>query len=292
MNGADIAFPHLGIYISSLPKGITIGTFTIAYYGIIIACGMVAGLLLARFQARRTGQDPELYMDFVIYGIIFSLIGARLYYVVFSWDSYKDNLWQIFNIRGGGLAIYGGVIAAVITVAVYCRIKKYSFLLFADTASAGLILGQAIGRFGNFMNREAFGEYTDSLFAMRLKTSQVSASSITAAMREHAVTDGGVEYIQVHPTFLYESIWNLAVLAVMLAFTGRKKNDGEIFLLYLIGYGAGRVWIEGLRTDQLQIGSTGIAVSQVLSGILVIGGIAVFAVLRIKNRREKSTEPE
>ena len=185
MNGADIAFPHLGIYISSLPKGITIGTFTIAYYGIIIACGMVAGLLLARFQARRTGQDPELYMDFVIYGIIFSLIGARLYYVVFSWDSYKDNLWQIFNIRGGGLAIYGGVIAAVITVAVYCRIKKYSFLLFADTASAGLILGQAIGRFGNFMNREAFGEYTDSLFAMRLKTSQVSASSITAAMREH-----------------------------------------------------------------------------------------------------------
>ena len=292
MNGADIAFPHLGIYISSLPKGITIGTFTIAYYGIIIACGMVAGLLLARFQARRTGQDPELYMDFVIYGIIFSLIGARLYYVVFSWDSYKDNLWQIFNIRGGGLAIYGGVIAAVITVAVYCRIKKYSFLLFADTASAGLILGQAIGRFGNFMNREAFGEYTDSLFAMRLKMSQVSASSITAAMREHAVTDGGVEYIQVHPTFLYESIWNLAVLAVMLAFTGRKKNDGEIFLLYLIGYGAGRVWIEGLRTDQLQIGSTGIAVSQVLSGILVIGGIAVFAVLRIKNRREKSTAPE
>ena len=292
MNGADIAFPHLGIYISSLPKGITIGTFTIAYYGIIIACGMVAGLLLARFQARRTGQDPELYTDFVIYGIIFSLIGARLYYVVFSWDSYKDNLWQIFNIRGGGLAIYGGVIAAVITVAVYCRIKKYSFLLFADTASAGLILGQAIGRFGNFMNREAFGEYTDSLFAMRLKTSQVSASSITAAMREHAVTDGGVEYIQVHPTFLYESIWNLAVLAVMLAFTGRKKNDGEIFLLYLIGYGAGRVWIEGLRTDQLQIGSTGIAVSQVLSGILVIGGIAVFAVLRIKNRREKSTAPE
>ncbi len=292
MNGADIAFPHLGIYISSLPKGITIGTFTIAYYGIIIACGMVAGLLLARFQARRTGQDPELYMDFVIYGIIFSLIGARLYYVVFSWDNYKDNLWQIFNIRGGGLAIYGGVIAAVITVAVYCRIKKYSFLLFADTASAGLILGQAIGRFGNFMNREAFGEYTDSLFAMRLKTSQVSASSITAAMREHAVTDGGVEYIQVHPTFLYESIWNLAVLAVMLAFTGRKKNDGEIFLLYLIGYGAGRVWIEGLRTDQLQIGSTGIAVSQVLSGILVIGGIAVFAVLRIKNRREKSTAPE
>ena len=292
MNGADIAFPHLGIYISSLPKGITIGTFTIAYYGIIIACGMVAGLLLARFQARRTGQDPELDMDFVIYGIIFSLIGARLYYVVFSWDSYKDNLWQIFNIRGGGLAIYGGVIAAVITVAVYCRIKKYSFLLFADTASAGLILGQAIGRFGNFMNREAFGEYTDSLFAMRLKTSQVSASSITATMREHAVTDGGVEYIQVHPTFLYESIWNLAVLAVMLAFTGRKKNDGEIFLLYLIGYGAGRVWIEGLRTDQLQIGSTGIAVSQVLSGILVIGGIAVFAVLRIKNRREKSTEPE
>lgn len=273
MNGADIVFPHLGITIPTLPKSISIGGFSIAFYGMIIACGMVGGLLLARWQAKRTGQNPELYMDFAIWGILFSIIGARIYYVVFSWDSYKDNLWQVFNIRGGGMAIYGSVIAAVITAVVYCRKKKYKFSLFADTAVVGLILGQIIGRYGNFMNREAFGEYTDSLFAMRLKVDEVSASNITTAMREHLITENGTSYIQVHPTFLYESLWNLVVLILMLVYTKHKKFDGEIFLIYLVGYGIGRTWIEGLRTDQLQIGSTGIAVSQVLSAVLAVGGI-------------------
>lgn len=273
MKGADIVFPHLGITIPTLPKSIAIGSFSIAFYGIIIACGMVAGLLLARWQAKRTGQDPELYMDFVIWGILFSIMGARLYYVIFSWDSYKNNLWQVFNIRGGGMAIYGSVIAAVITAIIFCRKRQYKFSLFADTAVVGLILGQVIGRYGNFMNREAFGEYTDSLFAMRLKVSEVSASNITELMNEHLVTENGIGYIQVHPTFLYESLWNLAVLILMLLYTKHKKFDGEIFLIYLVGYGIGRTWIEGLRTDQLQIGSTGIAVSQVLSAVLAVGGI-------------------
>lgn len=273
MNGADIVFPHLRITIPTLPKSISIGGFSIAFYGIIIACGMVAGLLLSRWQAKRTGQDPELYMDFAIWGILFSIIGARTYYVIFSWDFYKDNLWQVFNIRGGGMAIYGSVIAAVITAVIYCRKKKYKFSLFADTAVLGLILGQIIGRYGNFMNREAFGEYTDSLFAMRLKVGDVSGSNITTAMQEHLITENGISYIQVHPTFLYESLWNLAVLIIMLLYTKHKKFDGEIFLIYLIGYGIGRTWIEELRTDQLQLGSTGIAVSQVLSAMLAVVGI-------------------
>lgn len=276
MSRGDIAFPHLGIEIATLPKGITIGGFTIAYYGIIIACGMIAGLLLARWQAKRTGQNPELYMDYAFFGIIFAIIGARLYYVAFSWENYKDDLLQIFNTRGGGMAIYGGVIAAVITAIVYCRIKKYRFSLFADTAVVGLILGQVIGRFGNFMNREAFGEYTDSLFAMRLRVDQVAASSITDTMRKHMTNIDGVQYIQVHPTFLYESVWNLIVLILMLLRTKKKAFDGEIFLIYLIGYGIGRAWIEGLRTDQLQIGSTGIAVSQVLSALIAVVGIGVW----------------
>lgn len=287
MSGADIAFPHLGITISSLPKGITIGGFTIAYYGIIIACGMVGGLLLARWQARRTGQNPELYMDFAIWGIIFAIIGARLYYVAFSWDSYKDNLWQIFNTRGGGMAIYGGVIAAVITAVVFCARKRYKFSLFADTAVTGLILGQIIGRYGNFMNREAFGEYTDSLFAMRLKVSQVASSNITDTMRENMTTIDGVHYIQVHPTFFYESMWNLLVLILMLVYTKHKKFDGEIFLMYLVGYGIGRTWIEGLRTDQLQIGSSGIAVSQVLSAVLAVGGTVYWIYRLVRLRRER-----
>ncbi len=282
MNSAEIAFPNIGIYIPHLPKGITIGGFTIAFYGMIIAAGMLSGLWLACHQAQRTGQKKEVYTDFAIYAIIFSLIGARLYYVVFSWENYKDDLLQIFNTRGGGMAIYGAVIAAVLTAIIYCKVKKYNFFLLADTAVGGLVLGQIIGRYGNFFNREAFGEYTNSLFAMRLRVDQVNPANITELMRSHMTTMDGVQYIQVHPTFLYESLWNILVLVLILVFTTKKKFNGEIFLLYLVGYALGRVWIEGLRTDQLQIGSTGIAVSQVLSGAIVIVGVVVWICVRRK----------
>ncbi len=282
MNSAEIAFPNIGIYIPHLPKGITIGGFTIAFYGMIIAVGMLSGLWLACHQAQRTGQKKEVYTDFAIYAIIFSLIGARLYYVAFSWENYKDDLLQIFNTRGGGMAIYGAVIAAILTAIIYCKVKKYNFFLLADTAVGGLVLGQIIGRYGNFFNREAFGEYTNSLFAMRLRVDQVNPANITELMRSHMTTIDGVQYIQVHPTFLYESLWNILVLVLILVFTTKKKFNGEIFLLYLVGYALGRVWIEGLRTDQLQIGSTGIAVSQVLSGAIVVVGVVVWICVRRK----------
>ena len=282
MNSAEIAVPNIGIYIPHLPKGITIGGFTIAFYGMIIAVGMLSGLWLACHQAQRTGQKKEVYTDFAIYAIIFSLIGARLYYVAFSWENYKDDLLQIFNTRGGGMAIYGAVIAAILTAIIYCKVKKYNFFLLADTAVGGLVLGQIIGRYGNFFNREAFGEYTNSLFAMRLRVDQVNPANITELMRSHMTTIDGVQYIQVHPTFLYESLWNILVLVLILVFTTKKKFNGEIFLLYLVGYALGRVWIEGLRTDQLQIGSTGIAVSQVLSGAIVVVGVVVWICVRRK----------
>lgn len=288
MKTADIAFPNLGIYISELLKGITIGGFTIACYGIIMALSMLAGLWIACWQAKRTGQNKEVYMDFVIYAIIFSLIGARLYYVAFSWDSYKNDLWQIFNTRGGGMALYGSVIGAIVTAIVYCKVKRYNFFLLADTAVGGLVLGQIIGRYGNFFNREAFGEYTDSLLAMRLRADQVHPANITELMREHMQTVEGVSYIQVHPTFLYESLWNVMVLVLILVFTKRKKFNGEIFILYMVGYAIGRAWIEGLRTDQLQIGRTGIAVSQVLAVAIAVAGIAAWIVVRLRlGKREQ-----
>lgn len=288
MNGADIAFPNLGIFIPELPKGITIGGFTIAFYGIIMAASMMAGLWIACLQAKRTGQNKETYMDFAIYGIIFSLIGARLYYVIFSWDAYKDDLLQIFNTRGGGMALYGSVIAGILTAVIYCRVKKYNFFLLADTAVAGLILGQIIGRYGNFFNREAFGEYTNGLFAMRLRVSEVNPASITDMMREHMQTIDGVSYIQVHPTFLYESLWNVGVLILILVLIKKKKFNGEIFILYMVGYALGRVWIEGLRTDQLQIGSTGIAVSQMLAGVIAVAGTGIWIFVRLRLRRKPS----
>ena len=285
----DIRFPHLGIEIASLGKGITIGGFTIAFYGMIIAFGMVMGYLMTAFQAKRTGQEPDLYLDLALWDIVFAVIGARIYYVVFSWDYYKDNLSQIFNTRGGGLAIYGGVIAGVITTIIFGKVRKQNFFQLLDTACVGLITGQIIGRWGNFCNREAFGGYTDGLFAMQLKESDVASSNLTHAVLKHIVEIDGTRYIQVHPTFLYESLWNVGVLVVLLLFTKYRKYNGQIFLIYLLGYGLGRVWIEGLRTDQLIFFGTGVAVSQVLSGVLVVASAGILIYQYVKGRQEKKT---
>ncbi len=282
----DIRFPHLGIEIASLGKGITIGGFTIAFYGMIIAFGMVMGYLMTAFQAKRTGQEPDLYLDLALWDIVFAVIGARIYYVVFSWDYYKDNLLQIFNTRGGGLAIYGGVIAGVITTIIFGKVRKQNFFQLLDTACIGLITGQIIGRWGNFCNREAFGGYTNGLFAMQLKQSDVAASNLTHSVLKHAVEIDGTRYIQVHPTFLYESLWNIGVLIILLLFTKHRKYNGQIFLIYLLGYGLGRAWIEGLRTDQLIFFGTGVAVSQVLSGVLVVASAAILIYRFVKDRQK------
>ena len=280
----NINFPHLNIYLEHVGNSFTIFGISIAYYGVIIAIGMLAGILMATYEAKRTGQNPEDYFDLAIVAIIFSIIGARAYYVIFSWDKYKDNLLNIFRLRQGGLAIYGGVIAAIITTLVFAKIKNLSFPKLADTAGLGLILGQIIGRWGNFFNREAFGGYTDGLLAMQIPVDAVRDSSdITAEMLEHIVEVGEISYIQVHPTFLYESLWNLAVLGILLVVRHHKKFEGEVFLLYLIGYGIGRFWIEALRTDQLLISSTTIAVSQVLAAVLVVVSAVILLVSRRKH---------
>lgn len=288
MMDTSINFPNLGIYLSNVGKSISIGRFEIAYYGMIIACGMLLGLFLAMWVAKKTKQDPELYFDVALYAIPIALIGARAYYVIFSWDQYKDNLIHILYFREGGLAIFGGVIAAVITFYVYVKIKKQNFWLMVDTGCVGLVLGQIIGRWGNFFNREAFGGYTDGLFAMQLPLNAVRTSDVTQEMMEHLQTIRGVQYIQVHPTFLYESLWNTGILLILLFFTKHKKFNGEIFLLYLAGYGIGRFWIEGLRTDQLLIPGIGLPVSQVLSMIVAICSIIVILIQR-KRSAAKTT---
>lgn len=266
----SIAFPHLGIALHNVGTGIRIFGFQIAYYGIIIAIGMLVGYFLVDWQAKRTGQDPELYLDFALYAIVFSIIGARCYYVIFSWSYFAKNPFLIFHLRGGGLAIYGAILAGLITAVVYSKIKKISFWKLADTVCIGLVVGQAIGRWGNFFNREAFGGYTDGLFAMQLKQSEVAQSSITTEMLAHLVERNGISYIQVHPTFLYESLWNIGLFIFLLWNTKRKKFDGQLFAIYLIGYGIGRIWIEQLRTDQLLLWGTNLPVSQLLSVLLVL----------------------
>ena len=267
----EINFPNLGIYLDHVGKSISIFGFSIAYYGIVIVTGMMIAIWIAQREAKRTGQNPEQYLDLAMIGIAAGILGARIYYVIFAWDYYKDDLLSIFNIRQGGLAIYGGIIGACIAVVIYSRKKKQNFSLLMDTASMSIVFGQIMGRWGNFFNREAFGDYTNNLFAMQLPVSAVRANEITQKMWDHVVTVNGIEYIQVHPTFLYESLWNVGVLLFLFWFRKRKKFNGEVFLMYLIGYGLGRIWIEGLRTDQLLLPVVGLPVSQLLSGCLVVG---------------------
>lgn len=290
----DIRFPHLGIEIAHLGQSVDIAGISIAYYGMVIAFAMICGYLLTAWQAKRTGQDLELYLDLALWDIVFAVMGARIYYVIFSFEYYQEHPAEILNLRGGGLAIYGGVIGGVLTTFVFAKLRKQSFLQLVDTACGGLLLGQIIGRWGNFFNREAFGDYTDSLFAMQIPKADVREADLTSTLTSHLVQVGGVDYVQVHPTFLYESLWNIGVLIIILLFTRKKQYHGQLFLIYLLGYGLGRLWIEGLRTDQLLLPGTSIAVSQLLSGVLVLfAAVILFRqgwVLRGKASRENEKE--
>ena len=269
----NINFPHLGIFLDHVGKNISIGNFTIAYYGIVIAIGMLIGLRVAMWRAKETGQKPDDYVDIVLIGMLVGIIGARIYYVAFSWDAYKNDLMSIFNIREGGLAIYGGIIAGALAVFVMSKIKKIPFGLILDTIAMSVPIGQIVGRWGNFFNREAFGKYTDNLFAMQLPVSAVRQHEISEEMWAHLQTVNGIDYIQVHPTFLYEGCWNLMVLIILFLIRKKMKFNGELFLFYIAGYASGRFWIESLRTDQLLIMHTGIPVSMVVSAVAFAGAV-------------------
>ena len=287
MDVKDIAFPNLGIYLKNVPQGFYIGDFYIAFYGIIIGLGIFLGIAMAARAGKVMGMNPDDIWDFAIYAVIFSVIGARIYYVVFEWDSYKNDLLSIFNTRQGGLAIYGAVIGAFITLFVYTRIKKCRALNLGDAGVTGLILGQILGRWGNFFNREVFGEYSDGLLAMRLPVAAIrDKSDITENIRAHMVE--GTNYIQVHPTFLYESLLNLLLLIFILWYLKRKAFDGEICLLYLGGYGIIRFFVEGIRTDQLKIPGTSIAVSQMLGMVLFIFAVAMDIGVRVYRKKKKA----
>lgn len=285
--GASVRFPHLGIEIEHMVKGIDVFGFRIAFYGIIIGIGMMAGIAVAIWEAKRTKQNTDNYIDLAIYGILSAIVGCRIYFVAFEWDYYKDHLLEIFNLRKGGLAIYGGIIGAVLCVLVYSKIKKLSMWKLCDTACLGLVTGQIIGRWANFVNMEAFGGYTDNIFAMQVNVEE--AYYTTPELLSNLVTVDGVQYMQVHPTFLYESLWNVGVLILLLLYRKHKKFEGEVFGLYIAGYALGRFWIEGLRTDQLLLPGIGLPASQVLSAIIVIvvGGFIIYKRLKLRRSAQQ-----
>ena len=246
------------------------------YHCMRISCRFVGGSTGGKKNRAESGNLHGLPM------MIPAIIGARIYYVVFSWDSYKDNIPEIFNLRHGGLGIVGGVAMAVLVLFLFAKAKKQSALLMLDTMTMGLLIGQIMGRWGNFFNREAFGGYTNGPFAMQIplkyfeqygRVSELESSGILKHLVTLTVHGEKLSYIQVHPTFLYEGMWNLLLLLFIFIYRKHKKFDGELLCIYLMGYGLGRFFIEGLRVDQLLIGHTGIAVTQVVCICIFVGGL-------------------
>ncbi len=297
MSSSSIIFPNIKLYLENVPTFLHIGPLSISLYGLIIGTAMLLAVLWCYNECLYYGVDQEHFLDLGIICIIAGIIGARLYYVIFSWDYYGSNLLDIFKIWEGGLGIYGGIILGIVAGIIVCRVLKMKFWLIADIACFGVLLGQIAGRWGNFFNREAFGEYTDSLLAMMLPVAKVRASSsVTDAMLQNISYVDNVPFVSVHPTFLYESLWNLGILIFLLIYRKYKRFDGELALYYVGLYGLGRFFIESLRTDQLQIGNTGIAISQVVAILFIIFAITMNIVFRVEKKtatpREKRTKKE
>ena len=271
--GYDIAFPNLGIFIETLRNSIHIGNFTIAYYGIIIALGMLIGFYVATHFGKLIDVSEDTLYDIFILVVIFGVIGARAYYVIFRWDYYQIRPYEILDIRAGGLAVFGGIILGVIAIAVYSYIKKVDILKVLDATMMGVVIGQAIGRYGNFFNMEAFGGYTNNLLAMRMRTDYIDQSSITFEQKINMIEENGISYIQAHPTFFYESFLNILLFIVLIIIIKKYyKFKGQILATYLIGYGVIRFFVESLRTDSLMLGI--FRVSQLVAvACVVLGGI-------------------
>jgi phosphatidylglycerol:prolipoprotein diacylglycerol transferase len=304
-NITDILFPNLGIILKKVGNQISLFGIDIKYYGIVIALAFIMGYILAVREAKRTNQNTENYLDLILALIVPVILGARIYYILFRLDDYivkgsiKETLLGMINIRNGGLAIYGGVIAGIIVGIIFTRVKKMNFWLTADTAAFGLLIGQIIGRWGNFFNREAFGGYTNCKFAMAIPVDYfkskgsyyglVNSGIISSQMLENTKTLNGLECITVHPTFLYESLWNLLLLILLYLLRKYKKFDGQLALTYVMGYGFGRFLIESLRSDSLMIGGV-LKVSQLLGLICFIAGAGALLYMSLKKKGSKVEE--
>lgn len=260
-----ITFPNLGLTFNINRAAFSIFGLDVYWYGIIIACGLILALIYAFRESKRTGLDQDDLLNMFLIAIPVSIVCARLYYVLFSFDLYKDDLLSIFDIRNGGLAIYGGLIGAILTVLVYCRVKKINIGVVLDILAVGFLIGQAVGRWGNFVNGEAFGSYTTLPWAM-------SITSGGSTIASHA-----------HPTFLYESLWDALGVVLLLIYRKHKRFSGEVFCAYIAWYGLGRFWIEGLRTDSLYLGP--VRISQFLALISLLTAVIFIILYRrfIKN---------
>ena len=279
-----VEFPNLfgdkGLRIPINDIALKIGSFEVRWYGLIICLAVVLCITLGLKSCNKHGMTQDDMLDYVLFAIPSAMVGARLYYVIFEWQNYADDPIKALYVWEGGLAVYGGVIAALIAILCVAKYKKHSFIRIAGFAMPYIILGQAIGRWGNFFNQEAFGRFTDLPWGM-------TGDQISKWVNEQ-VAEGVPGYTVgtlVHPTFLYESLWCFAAFAFMMVYRKKwEKHEGESLCLYMILYGVERTLVEGLRTDSLYIGDTSIRVSQLLSAILVIAGIALLIDIKRKQK--------
>ena len=278
-----VSFPGFGIEGWNIDSvAFTIGDgFTIMWYGVLISIGMLIAIAYASWRCKQVGIKIDDLIDIAIFTIFFGVVGARLYYVIFSPHQF-DSIGDVLNLRNGGLAIYGGIIAGALTIVIVCLVKKISWRKLYDCAAPAVIIAQSMGRWGNFCNGEAYGGIVSEghpLYFLRM-----------GLISKNTFSDfGTTEMVYVHPTFLYESLWNLAGFILMNIFFKKKKFDGQIALYYFAWYGFGRMFIEGLRTDSLYIGNTGIRVSQLLGFLLfvVASSLIVYGLIKTK----KSAQP-
>ena len=266
---SPITFPNLGLSCDPDPVAFTLFGKEIYWYGIIIAVGFLLAVLYITHRAPRFGVTADETLDMVLWAVPIGVLCARAYYCIFYWELFADDPISVFYIWEGGIAIYGGIIGGVLTILVFSRIRKLKTAVLLDLAGMAVIIGQCIGRWGNFVNREAHGSVTDSFLKMGLQDAS-----------------GAVTYY--HPTFLYESLWNLVGIVALHFFSKKRRFDGEVFLLYVAWYGLGRFWIEGLRTDSLYLFRTGIRVSQLVAAVSFAAALAILAYTLLVKKPDRS----
>ena len=278
-----LSFPGLGVSFELNRVAFTIGNLPVYWYGIMIATGFLLGMVYVFKRSKEFGIDIDRFIDVIVVSTIGAIIGARIYYVAFKWDYYSEHLNEVFSLRNGGIAIYGGLIGAFLVGYFMCRYKKIKVLSATDIIVGGFFIGQCIGRWGNFFNIEAFGGNTSLPWGM---TSNSIASYLASHKAELEAIGMNIDpNMPVHPTFFYESLWCLIGFIIIALYTKHRKYDGELTLMYAAIYGAERFIVEGLRTDSLMWGS--LRVSQVLAGICVIICIAALIVLNKKYKEGK-----
>ncbi len=277
----QIAFPGLGIdAVTVKSEAFSVFGISIAWYGLIIAFGMILAIIFGLSQMKKFGINPDRATDVIIFGIIGGVVGARAYYVLMNWDYYSQDIKTVFQTRNGGLAIYGGIIGALVTGLIVCRVRRVKILPMFDVTSMGFLIGQGIGRWGNFFNHEAFGSNTDLPWGM---TSGRIQEWIMENAEFGSVNASLTPERAVHPCFLYESLWCLLGFVVLFLVSKKRKFDGQIFLTYILWYGAGRSVIEGLRTDSLMVGN--IRISQLLAVLSSITALILLFVITSKVKR-------